>query len=342
MDHLRRLLWLCLFLVPVPALGEEETFASRFAPLFAAAFDDPDAARAVWQDQAGAVLERAEEQYLPAIEFSLFADKAIARMSTVREAYPDVSAKTLSFAALDGFMTEALWFETHVNSVLTEDRTFIYFDPTTPPEPPADPNRPAASFGDREVAGVPVAVLPSLEMNLRIDGRRFDSRVEATSGPLVLDLRGNRGGVLTAIEANARPFGLSKGPMFSVDGQDTTKVWETTGNTTRRDMPTLVLIDERTDSGGLMLARVLSSEPHIAIGGKVVGEPDDTVATILPVRCPPTVTPACDRIYLRLPTHRLVMPDGQRMGEGFTPDLAFDPVDPAAVEKAVADWLSRL
>lgn len=134
---------------------------------------------------------------------------------------------------------------------------------------------------------------------------------------LVLDLRGNPGGLLTAAIAISDRF-LPTGTIVSTRGRnpsDNTKEEARYGQTWK--VPLVILIDRNSASASEILAAAIQENGR----GLIVGERSygkGTVQTLFPLQTAPA--------GLRLTTAKFYSPDGREMaGAGVTPDLRVDP-----------------
>jgi len=91
---------------------------------------------------------------------------------------------------------------------------------------------------------------------------------EAPPGGIVLDLRGNRGGLLAEALAVADAF-LEGGPIGATTGRhpDANRRWEASGPDLARGRPVVVLVDGRTASAAEVLAAALADGGRAALIG---------------------------------------------------------------------------
>jgi carboxyl-terminal processing protease len=130
---------------------------------------------------------------------------------------------------------------------------------------------------------------------------------------LILDLRGNPGGLLTTAISLSDRF-LPGGTIVSTRGrtaEDNTVELAHYPNTWK--VPLIVLIDHNSASASeIFAAAIQENQRGLIIGEKSYGK--GTVQTLFPLQ---TVSAA-----LRLTTARFYSPDGREMaGEGVTPDI---------------------
>ena len=150
---------------------------------------------------------------------------------------------------------------------------------------------------------------------------------------LILDLRGNPGGLLTAAIAISDRF-LPAGTIVSTKGRtpaDNTKEQAQYAQTWK--MPLVVLIDRNSASASEILAAAIQENGRgVIVGERSYGK--GTVQTLFPLQSAPA--------GLRLTTAKFYSPDGREMsGTGVTPDVKVmatvgnDATDDAIIAKAV-------
>lgn len=131
---------------------------------------------------------------------------------------------------------------------------------------------------------------------------------------LIIDLRGNPGGLLTTAIALSDKF-LPSGTIVSTRGrnaQDNSEEVAQYGNTWKT--PLVVLIDHDSASASeIFAAAIQENERGIIVGEKSYGK--GTVQTLFPLQTVPSA--------LRLTTAKFYSPDGREMaGVGVNPDIA--------------------
>ncbi len=150
---------------------------------------------------------------------------------------------------------------------------------------------------------------------------------------LILDLRGNPGGLLTAAISISDRF-LPSGTIVSTKGRtaaDNTQ--ETAQYAQTWKMPLVVLIDRNSASASEILAAAIQENGRgVVVGERSYGK--GTVQTLFPLQSAPA--------GLRLTTAKFYSPDGREMsGAGVTPDVKViatvgsDATDDAAIAKAL-------
>lgn len=147
---------------------------------------------------------------------------------------------------------------------------------------------------------------------------------------LILDLRGNPGGLLTAAISISDRF-LPEGTIVSTRGRtasDNSKELATYSQTWK--VPLVVLIDRNSASASEILAAAIQENGRgIIVGERSYGK--GTVQTLFPLQSAPA--------GLRLTTAKFYSPEGREMsGAGVTPDLNADPTlgDDAENDAAIA------
>ena len=147
---------------------------------------------------------------------------------------------------------------------------------------------------------------------------------------LILDLRGNPGGLLTAAIAISDRF-LPEGTIVSTKGRnvsDNSREVAVYGQTWK--VPLVVLIDRNSASASEILAAAIQENGRgVIVGERSYGK--GTVQTLFPLQSAPA--------GLRLTTAKFYSPEGREMsGTGVTPDLKVDPTpgDDAENDAAIA------
>lgn len=103
--------------------------------------------------------------------------------------------------------------------------------------------------------------------------------------PLILDLRGNGGGLLTDVECVASHFVASDVPLYTI----VARVGESSTLKSRSRSPAhllepmAVLIDQRTNSGGLLLAAVLQDLRHALVVGEQAADISGAITNVVPI-----------------------------------------------------------
>lgn len=134
---------------------------------------------------------------------------------------------------------------------------------------------------------------------------------------LVLDLRNNPGGVLTAAVQVADAF-INKGPIVSIRGRDpdSNHVWYATPGDLLNGAPMVVLVNSGSASASEIVAGALKDDHRaLILGTRTFGK--GSVQTIMPL---------ANGAALRLTTARYYTPSGRSIqGEGILPDIQIQP-----------------
>lgn len=132
-----------------------------------------------------------------------------------------------------------------------------------------------------------------LFVRVSVFSRRTDQRLareiaRGLSGPrpiqgLVLDLRGNRGGLLRQAVAAANLF-LAEGVVVVTSGRDpkASRIWRSAGGEPTEGVPVVILVDGRTASAAEILAAALADRGRgVVVGSSTLGK--GLVQTIAPM-----------------------------------------------------------
>ena len=167
----------------------------------------------------------------------------------------------------------------------------------------------------------------------------------ANMGPvraLVLDLRGNTGGLFPAAVKTAERF-LPGGIIVTAQGQhdDTNKVYTSTSGNTAFELPMIVLIDGETASAAEVVAVALRDNRRAKLIGTATfgkGSVQKVIAFTTAEEIDPATGKARPRAAVRITLARLIAPSGNPItGVGVTPDqliLNRDRQTEAALEQA--------
>ncbi|HEY4261524.1 MAG TPA: S41 family peptidase [Schlesneria sp.] len=147
---------------------------------------------------------------------------------------------------------------------------------------------------------------------------------------LIIDLRGNPGGLLTSAIAISDRF-LPAGTIVSTRGRNTSDNSKEEANYAQTwKVPLVILIDRNSASASEILAAAIQENGRgIIVGERSYGK--GTVQTLFPLQTAPA--------GLRLTTAKFYSPEGREMaGAGVTPDLKVDPTigDDATNDAAIA------
>ena len=164
-----------------------------------------------------------------------------------------------------------------------------------------------------------------------VEGLRqaIDQLKEDNSGKLkgiVLDLRNNPGGILTAAVGVADMF-LNKGMIVYTEGRkkDSKLKFNAKPNAKLPDVPLIVLVNAGSASASEIVAGALQDHGRgIIMGEKTFGK--GSVQTILPMN---------NNAALKLTTARYYTPNGRSIqASGITPDIIIDKVKISKIEEA--------
>jgi carboxyl-terminal processing protease len=147
---------------------------------------------------------------------------------------------------------------------------------------------------------------------------------------LIIDLRGNPGGLLTSAIAISDRF-LPSGTIVSTKGRNASDNSKEEANYAQTwKVPLVILIDRNSASASEILAAAIQENGRgIIVGERSYGK--GTVQTLFPLQTAPA--------GLRLTTAKFYSPEGREMaGAGVTPDLKVDPTigDDAENDAAIA------
>lgn len=153
---------------------------------------------------------------------------------------------------------------------------------------------------------------------------------------VVLDLRGNEGGLLTAVPTIASHFLDPHQPLFRVlmkngEAED----FETLRcGPAASKMPLAILIDERTDSGAILLAAVLQDHHRATVIGQLKATLNGSISTFY-------ISPS-GALTIIVPTGELVLSGNRRLSDGIRVDIAVPTHDEEALLTAVRSSLDRM
>lgn len=169
--------------------------------------------------------------------------------------------------------------------------------------------------------------------NLRAAVSRLKEKNDAPLQGLVLDLRNNPGGVLSAAVAVSDAF-LSKGTIVYTEGRmdDAQLKFNAKPTDVLGGAPMVVLVNGGSASASEIVAGALQDHRRaIIMGNKTFGK--GSVQTILPMD---------NGSALKLTTARYFTPNGTSIqAKGITPDIILDDVKVASVEEADSDRIKE-
>jgi Peptidase family S41 len=194
----------------------------------------------------------------------------------------------------------------------------------------------------RQVGSIRVVALPTMNIgdpNVRrtcADFVRYfePQNTDGLSG-VVLDLRGNEGGPLTDSSCLIGFFIKAGQTVFQVMSKQGTLVkYETEANGHKPlSLPVVVLIDNRTDSGALLVAAVLQSQRHATVLGEQKPNINGSVSSLV-------FPPGANRGVV-LPTGEIVLNDKRPLVAAFHADLAMAAQDDVAMLNAAGAYLAK-
>jgi hypothetical protein len=291
-------------------------FASDLAEhverLFVAEFKDPDAARAAWRREGNPVLRQVAEHLFPTPAPEEFAAEAIAAVRAKRAAEPSVPLETLVATALnprgDGVAVVRL-----------------------------DPNERAASRTKTQPDVTMRPLKDTAVLKIPILAEKTPRQVQAALATmparLIVDLRGNRGGLFDTIARTAEAFLQPSAVVVSVASHDGTEDYITSGSGgERRRVALIVLIDEDTNAGALALAAALVDHAKAKLAGRLAKQVNGTLYSVVPLV---SERGKAMEGYVRIPTGVLKRPNGALLADGLTLDLPISATGEAAVAEAV-------
>ncbi|CTQ55620.1 carboxy-terminal protease [Roseibium album] len=319
-----------------------EPLAPRFAAVFASEFSEPSAAKAAWDAFGGSVLAKIQDDVYPPVEFELFRDRALEHIRRARKSRSNLSPELLSFVALNGLARKS---GRSVAVKIVRDKT------TSAPQhfilgSIASENISAskekmiqeASYHDAAFEfPVPILEIPVLKRD--VVSSSLHNALASHSGPIIVDLRGNEGGLLAEVPVLAALFLTPNKTVLVMETKNGVKQkLRTDADTHPIDtVRILLLIDEETNAGALALAAALHEIAGAKIAGtRVQGIVDGIESYVLPPICPPSVKECA----LRLPTGRLLAPSGSTLEEAIEIDYPVDWEILGTEARVAKKWLS--
>lgn len=165
--------------------------------------------------------------------------------------------------------------------------------------------------------------------------RYFDLGSTDSITGFVLDLRGNEGGALNDSSCLAGFF-IKNGQLVfqTVNKQgDVVKYQSDASNHKPTNLPVVVLIDGRTDSGGLLVAAVLQNMRHATVIGQQKTNINAAVSALV---FPPGVNRG-----VVLPTGEILLADKRPLAAGLHVDVQMAAQDEIAMLNAARPFLAR-
>lgn len=193
---------------------------------------------------------------------------------------------------------------------------------------------PAASWAF--VPGTRIAVIRLAQFSAGAGREVADAAraaVGADANAVILDLRGNPGGLLNEAVAVASTF-LEDGTVYRYEGRDGNgDAVEAKGDAVIPDLPMVVLVDYGSASSSEIVAAALRDNER----ARVVGQTTYGTGTVL------NVFPLNDGSAIRLGVQRWMTPDGEDVFEaGLVPDISIAlPADGVPLEPSELEDLGR-
>jgi len=253
-------------------------------------------------------------------------DLQSAAIAAVDSQDPSAGGAVLAQAAIAG-MVDSLGHGTRFLTTLGADGSAAPGDSAMPPS-------------SRQVGSLMLVTLPTMKVT---DGntvatctdfvRYFEAKAEGHITGVVLDLRGNEGGPLTDSACLAGLFLRKNAFLFQVLSKQGELVKYESKATAHIDLPVAVLIDNRTDNGGLLVAAVLQDQRRAMIIGEQKTNVNGAVASLV-------FPPGLDRALV-LPTGEILLPNKQALAAGVHVDVSMPANDEDALLAAARDSLTK-
>jgi hypothetical protein len=202
------------------------------------------------------------------------------------------------------------------------------------------PGDAAVTPSSRQVGSLMLVTLPTMKVT---DGntvptctdfvRYFEVKTEGHLTGVVLDLRGNEGGPLTDSACLAGLFLRKSSVLFQVLSKQGELVKYESKPTVHIDLPVAVLINNRTDNGGLLVAAVLQDQRRATIIGEQKTNVNGAVASLV-------FPPGVDRALV-LATGEILLPNKQPLAAGVRVDVSMPATDDDALLAAARDSLTK-
>jgi hypothetical protein len=158
----------------------------------------------------------------------------------------------------------------------------------------------------------------------------FAARPGDTAKAVVLDLRGNEGGVMEDVTCLASLFVDGSAPLVHVIMKEYPAKQLAADPSEHRDnhLPLAVLIDRHTDNGGLMVAALLQYYHHAVIIGELKREVVSSVYSLF-------IADAL-KLQVMIPVGEMRLPDDRALATSIHVDIPATANDDGAVVKAAA------
>lgn len=286
--------------------------SGRVERLFVAEFKDTEAARAAWRRDGSAVLERVVEFLFPTPPPEEFAAEAIAAVRSKRAAEPSASLETLVAAALNPRGDGIVLVRLDPNDASTAAKK-------TPPD-----------VSLRKLKGASVLKIPVLVDKTPAQVRQALAEIPPR---LIVDLRGNQGGLFDTIAGAAEPFLQPSAVVVSVVSHDGTDDYITSaGEGTRPKVALIVLVDENTNAGALALAAALVDHAKAKLVGSLAKQINGTLYSVFPLSME---RGKLREAHIRVPTGVLKRANGALLADGLALDLSINATGDAAIAEAM-------
>jgi Peptidase family S41 len=194
----------------------------------------------------------------------------------------------------------------------------------------------------RQVGSIRILTLPNMNVSdtnvahTCADFARYAETVPADgTTALVLDLRGNASASLTDSSCLASLFLKKNQPLFWVTDKqgNVVKYQSQPAGRGPIGLPLTVLIDNRTDSGGLLVAAILQYHRRATVIGEQKPDINDAVCSL--------VFPRGANRGVILPTGEIMLPDKRPLSAGFGLDATVPAHDEEALMNAARAFLAR-
>jgi hypothetical protein len=307
------------------AANLRETLSVPFEPVFAAEFPaaEQDAARKAWRDRANAVFASIDDNIYPIPDAAAFKDNALAALREKRAAEPTASLNDLVDAALAGSRQPK-----------GSGITLMPLRPKPKEGAPAGApqvEQKAASVALRMINGV--AALKLAEFRDRTSTEVADALKDAR-GRIVIDLRGNGGGLFDEIVQAASLF-LGPGKLIAAvrDRKDTNEYKSPARPMAdpRTDLEVIVLIDAKTDSGAIVFAAALADHGRARIVGVAAPQISGLMFTAQPML---RISAPNEPVFAKYPTGVIFRPNGAPVADGIKIDRPVKAEGDAAIAEA--------
>lgn len=295
---------------------DNKSLKTSFADIFAAEFDNKQLARTAWSNFGGKALEKAEKEIYPLISRQLFEENALKHLRSAMAAKPDLSPEQLSFIALEGLSpaTQEDQYKPDIVVGFSKDhkriagyRTWVLSED----KPKKDKDFETSAYY-RSTTEFDIPVLMVSGFTKTTLSKQLAKQLRTHKGKIILDLRGNEGGLLVSAVDLAALFIGTKTTVFMMEKKTgIEKGFRSFRKLSKINSKNLlVLIDEKTNGGALVVAAALKDYGLAKIAGKLTEGIQDRVFTIFPVlNCAKPV----DICALKIPTGILLSSTGKSL-----------------------------